>query len=461
MTKAIMIAATHSGAGKTTIVCATLGALKNRGLTTRSFKCGPDYIDPMFHEEITGTPSRNLDLFFTDEATTRSLFLRESFAADAVVVEGVMGLYDGFDFRSNVGSSYHMAKTLNLPVVLIVNARGMGRSTLALVRGFMAMDTDRLIAGVILNCVHKGLYERIKTLLEKEARIKVFGYLPVFPEGGLESRYLGLKLPHEIADLRERANAAALKIAETVDFDALLAAAREIPFSDANPDGRRLAPSVFEKPRARVAVAKDDAFCFYYHDNLRALQEAGAELVYFSPLKDSALPEDVDGVLLGGGYPELHARTLAENRSMRAAIKAAFDAGTPFLAECGGFMYLHDAIVTKDGERFETVGAIHGECRDAGRLVRFGYVELREKRPAFLPADAPAIRGHEFHYFDSDANGSDCVSTKPATGRSWDAGYVDERRWLGFAHLCYLSNPAFPKAFVDKCVQRREERTHG
>lgn len=461
MTKAIMIAATRSGAGKTTVVCAALGALKNRGLETRAFKCGPDYIDPMFHEELVGAPSYNLDLFFTDEAATRSLFLRDGVAADVVVVEGVMGLYDGFDFRSDAGSSYHVARTLNLPVVLVVDAHGMGRSTLALVRGFLAMDPDRLITGVVLNRVSKGAYERLKTLLEREAGIKVFGYFPELPEGGLESRYLGLKMPGEIANLRERAKVAARRFAETVELDALLGAAREAPFSSANPSGRRLAPGALTSPRVRVAVARDDAFCFYYHDNLRALQESGAELVFFSPLEDSRFPDDIDGVLLGGGYPELHAKTLSENAAMRAAVKDAYDAGTPFLAECGGFMYLHDAIVTREGARFEMVGAIPGECRDVGRLVRFGYVELREKRPAFLPADAPTIRGHEFHYFDSDANGADCVATKPTTGRRWDAGYVDARRWLGFAHLSYASNPAFPKAFVEKCARRREERRHG
>ena len=453
MTQAIMIAATGSGRGKTTVVCALLGALKNRGLRTRAFKCGPDYIDPLFHRAILGAPSRNLDLVMADEATTRALFERER-DADAIVVEGVMGLYDGADFRSDEGSSYHVARALGLPIALVVDAKGTGRSVLAVIKGFLAMDEDRRISGVILNRVSESTFRRLRPVIEEEAGTTVYGYYPENKEETLESRHLGLKLPGEVDDIRERAQRAAATAAATLELDAMLAAARTLPESVAEHD--RATPV-----RARIAVARDDAFCFYYDDNLRMLRESGAELVFFSPIADARLPENVDGLLLGGGYPELHAKALSENRGMLASIRAGYDAGLPTLAECGGFMYLHDAIETPEGSRVKLVGAISGECRFTGRLARFGYVELKEKRPTFLKESAGAIRGHEFHYYDSDNNGEDCVAVKPTTGRSWDAAHVDATRWLGFAHLYYPSNPAFPRAFVDKCARWRKERNDG
>lgn len=496
--KAFTIAASNSGCGKTVLTCAALQALRDRGLVPAAFKCGPDFIDPLFHREILGVASCNLDLFFTDPSMTRELFRRER-GADAAVVEGVMGLFDGADVRSDKGSTYDVARTLGIPVVLIVDGRGAGRSLIASIRGFVEEDKEGRIAGIILNRVSETAYQRVKPVIEETLGVRLFGYMPKLVGEPIESRYLGLRLPHEIADLKARIREAAAELARHVDLDAILAAAAEvtttpepsltsdvasaasssssgavIPAScvegaDAlsnEPDAREPVPcAVVRSPR--IAVALDEAFCFYYEENLRLLREFGAELVFFSPLHDAAIPADVDGLLLGGGYPELHLPTLSTNASMLTSIREAFRRGIPTLAECGGFMYLHDAILGEDGTRYPCVGAIPGACRNAGRLVRFGYLSIEEKFPRFMASsDAQgqgtegrfSLRGHEFHYYDSENNGGDCVSTKPSTGRSWDSGHVASGRWLGFAHLYYLSNPDFPKAFVERCMQWRESR---
>lgn len=448
---AVMIAATGSGRGKTTVVCAILAALKRRGANVRSFKCGPDYIDPMFHRAVLDVPSKNLDLFFTDEARTRELFALEN-NAEVAVVEGVMGLYDGLSLTSDRASSYRLARALDLPVVLVVDARGMGRSLLAEIRGFLAQDEESRVVGVILNRVSQGVYKTIAPTIENELKIETFGYFPQNDELALESRYLGLKLAHEVDALREKTALAARVAEETLELDRLVELANRFAQRSKKQEfAHDPEPSVPPTPKVRIAVAQDEAFCFYYEDNLRLLQESGAALVPFSPLRDRALPKDVGGLLLGGGYPELYARELTENASLRADVKRAFDAGIPALAECGGFMWLCERIVDQEGGIFEMVGATPGECRYTGGLVRFGYATFREKTPRFLPP-CSEIRGHEFHYFDGDDVGEDCVATKPS-GKSWDCAHVSEDRWLGFAHLYYPSNPEFPKRFVDRCAQ--------
>jgi len=445
MKNAFMIAATGSGCGKTTITCALLEALKRRGEKVRSFKCGPDYIDPMFHREILGIPSKNLDLFFAGEALTRELFLLDN-DSDVSVVEGVMGLYDGMHVGSAEGSSYHLACALNLPILLVVDAHGMGRSILAVLKGFLEMDVQKRIKGVILNRISPMFFAAIKPLIEEELSLCVVGYYPKREEGAFESRYLGLKLPGEIGDLKAKVESAADVIEQSADMDRLLELSTVADCVD------RLMSQDEETNRVRIGIAMDAAFCFYYEDNLRMLKEAGACLVPFSPLLDEKLPEGICGLILGGGYPENYAKELSENRKMLSEIKTALDAGMPSLAECGGFMYLHEGIQTRDGDCYEWVGSIPGKCSYTGHLVRFGYLTMEEKQGRFLPWDHNRIRAHEFHYYDSDNNGNDCISTKPVTGKSWESANVGEDHFWGYAHLYYPSNPAFPKCFVEKCL---------
>lgn len=459
--KRIMIAAPGSGSGKTMITCALLKALKNRGKQVVSYKCGPDYIDPMFHEQVIGIPSKNLDTYFTGEDMTRELFLKNRTEEDFVVMEGVMGLFDGVGGVREEGSSYHLAKVTETPIVLVIDAKGMGRSVIPMLAGFLAYDKEHLIQGVILNRMSKSYYEIIKPLIEDELSIKVLGYFPDRKDIRIESRHLGLVMPNESDDIQKQLQVASEEIEKTVDVEAIKHIAKHanellITHKRVNVDG---CFDDKESGRPLIAVAKDEAFCFYYEDNLLMLQEYGAEIKYFSPLHDTKLPGDCNALLIGGGYPELYARKLSQNVSMRAVIKQAFDAGMPIVAECGGFMYLHDAMTDKDGISHAMVGIIPATCSYKGKLVRFGYVQIREKKNCFLP-QGQLIKGHEFHYFDSSNNGESCSAIKPVTGREYSCVIEGESSWMGFPHLYYPSNPHFAESFVKKAAEYQKEGTH-
>lgn len=461
-----MIAAPKSGSGKTMITCALLQLLKDSGKNVLSYKCGPDYIDPMFHKKVLGVPSKNLDTFFTDEKTTVQLFLDERADGDFAVLEGVMGLYDGLGGIYELGSSYHLAKVTQTPIILVVDAKGMGKSVLALIAGFLQYDTQHLIKGVLLNRMSKGYYDIIKTLIEKELSVKVVGYFPEQKDIGLSSRHLGLVMPDELSDIKKQLNEIADRLKKTIDMDLFMdiaEAADEIGDSESADKDKRQTLKNAETMRLQdqnntvnIAVAMDEAFCFYYEDNLKLLEKCGAKLQYFSPLHDIELPDNCDALLLGGGYPELYAKELSENISMRKSIKTAFEAGLPTVAECGGFMYLHTYIHNQNCV-FDMAGALDGECHFKGKLVRFGYIELAEKHSNFLPPNEK-IKAHEFHYYDSTDNGADCIATKPATGRSYDCVISHDNYWLGFSHLYYPSNPHFAESLVRKAYEYRRNK---
>lgn len=458
-----MIAAPKSGSGKTMITCALLQLLKDSGKNVSSYKCGPDYIDPMFHKKVLGVPSKNLDTFFTDEKTTVQLFLDERADGDFAVLEGVMGLYDGLGGIYEQGSSYHLAKVTQTPIILVVDAKGMGKSVLALIAGFLQYDTHHLIKGVLLNRMSKGYYDIIKPLIEKELSVKVVGYFPEQKDIGLSSRHLGLVMPDELADIKEQLDELAERLKKTIDLDMLLDIAVEAEEITKTTNTEQMQIQN-QNNTVNIAVAMDEAFCFYYEDNLRLLEKCGAKLQYFSPLHDTKLPDNCDALLLGGGYPELYAKELSENLSMRNSIKTAFKTGLPTVAECGGFMYLHTYIhniCEEDADAqnyvFGMTGALDSECHFKGKLVRFGYIELEEKHNNFLPTDEK-IRAHEFHYYDSTDNGADCIATKPATGRSYDCVISHDNYWLGFPHLYYPSNPHFAESFVRKAYEYRRNK---
>ena len=453
MNRAFMVAATGSGCGKTTITCALLKSLINKGLVPHSYKCGPDYIDPMFHRKVLGIEAENLDLFFSNQDEVRSIFYRDRIS-DVKIVEGVMGLFDGVNVISNEASSYDLACKLDIPVILIVNAQGMGRSLLAIIKGFLDMDEKRMIRGVILNKISSRQYDTMKPLIEDELGIAVIGFCPKLEKCVLESRYLGLKMPGEIVEIEENLDYVASIVTDTVDIDKLL----DISFVDKdrceivcdnieqnklNKENNNL------ENRIRIGIARDEAFCFYYEENMRMLKSLGVELVEFSPLKDKELPEELDGLILGGGYPELYAEELSNNKSMINSIKSAIESGVPSLAECGGFMYLHDNIIV-DGTHYPMVGCIEGTCEKKDRLVRFGYMTIQEIEGQFIDGEQ-VIKGHEFHYYDSTNNGSNAISTKPYGNRSWKAAHISYNHWWGFAHLYYPSNVDFISSYIKKC----------
>ena len=458
-----MIAAPKSGSGKTMITCALLQLLKDSGKNVSSYKCGPDYIDPMFHKKVLGVPSKNLDTFFTDEKTTVQLFLDKRSDGDFAVLEGVMGLYDGLGGIYEQGSSYHLAKVTQTPIILVVDAKGMGKSVLALIAGFLQYDTQHLIKGVLLNRMSKGYYDIIKPLIEKALSVKVVGYFPEQKDIRLESRHLGLVMPDELADIKEQLDELAGRLKKTIDLDMLLDIAAEAEEITKNTNTEQMQIQN-QNNTVNIAVAMDEAFCFYYEDNLRLLEKCGAKLQYFSPLHDTKLPDNCDALLLGGGYPELYAKELSENLSMRNSIKTAFKTGLPTVAECGGFMYLHTYIhniCEEDADAqnyvFGMTGALDSECHFKGKLVRFGYIELAEKHNNFLPPNEK-IKAHEFHYYDSTDNGADCIATKPATGRSYDCVISHDNYWLGFPHLYYPSNPHFAESLVRKAYEYRRNK---
>lgn len=458
-----MIAAPKSGSGKTMITCALLQLLKDSGKNVSSYKCGPDYIDPMFHKKVLGVPSKNLDTFFTDEKTTVQLFLDKRADGDFAVLEGVMGLYDGLGGIYEQGSSYHLAKVTQTPIILVVDAKGMGKSVLALIAGFLQYDTHHLIKGVLLNRMSKGYYDIIKPLIEKELSVKVVGYFPEQKDIRLSSRHLGLVMPDELADIKEQLDELAERLKKTIDLDMLLDIAVEAEEITKTTNTEQMQIQN-QNNTVNIAVAMDEAFCFYYEDNLRLLEKCGAKLQYFSPLHDTKLPDNCDALLLGGGYPELYAKELSENLSMRNSIKTAFKTGLPTVAECGGYMYLHTYIhniCEEDADAqnyvFGMTGALDSECHFKGKLVRFGYIELAEKHSNFLPQNEK-IKAHEFHYYDSTDNGADCIATKPATGRSYDCVISHDNYWLGFPHLYYPSNPYFAESLVRKAYEYRRNK---
>ena len=441
----VLLAGTSSGCGKTTVACALLQALVDRGLRVGAFKCGADYIDPMFHSRFIGARSGNLDGFFFSENTMRLLLAKNSADRDISVIEGVMGYYDGAGLTSTAASSWETARTLEELAVLVADAKGAALSVLAVVQGFLDFQGDSGVRGVLLNRCAASTYRALAGAIRERfgGRAEPVGFLPELPACTLESRHLGLVTAGEVEGLREKLDILARQAEETVELDRLLELAASAP------------PVAWEPvvlPRlepVRIAVARDRAFCFYYEDSLEALAEMGAELVPFSPLEDAALPAHVQGLYLGGGYPELYARQLSGNGSMRRSVRAALEGGLPCIAECGGFMYLTEGIGEAD-----MAGVLPGRCFDAGRLTRFGYVTLRAKKDSLLCRAGETIRGHEFHHWDARCPGGDFWAEKPS-GRGWDCAVATDRLYAGYPHFHFYANPAFAARFYETCVKEK------
>ena len=454
----ILLAAGASGSGKTLITCGLLQALVNRGLKVASFKCGPDYIDPMFHSRVIGTRSRNLDTFFTDGDRTRYLLAKNASDCEIAVMEGVMGYYDGVGGITSRASAYDLASTTDTPVILIVNSRGMSVSLAAYVKGFLEYKKDSHICGVIFNQMSPMLYPRMKKLLEEELSVKVLGYVPKVEDCVIESRHLGLVLPEEIPELKSRLQKLSEVLEKTLDIDGILELAGEAP-ELAAPETEMLiqkdtAFGYRTEEKVRIGVADDEAFCFFYADNLNLLEQMGAELVRFSPIHDRELPEDLDGLLLSGGYPELNGEALEENQEMCTRIREVILDGMPCLAECGGCMYLHQEMEDMEGKQRRVCGVIPGRAYRTPKLNRFGYITLTEKQDTGL-GEIPA---HEFHYFDSTDCGADFHAAKPASKRGWDCIHDRGRLMAGFPHLYYYGNPRVPARFLKNALEYKKER---
>lgn len=454
----IMIAAPSSGSGKTLLTCALLRLLRRKGIRAAAFKCGPDFIDPMFHKKVPGTPSRNLDLYLAGVEGVRRALSAGSREAEIAVIEGVMGYYDGTGPSGMEGSSYSIACATQTPVILAADVRGMSRSAAALFKGFAEYGEQKLIRGAFLNRVSPSMSDMIGGWLAQETGIPVLGSFPVDEALHIDSRHLGLVEPGEIPDLMSRIDRAADLLEQTLDLEKLMEIAKSAPDlqmeASAQSDPDTGADSLKESAPVTIAVAEDEAFSFYYEDNLELLEELGAKIVRFSPIHDKMLPE-ADGLLFGGGYPELKAGELAANSEMRNAIRSAAERGMPILAECGGFQYLQEELVDTEGTSHRMCGVLSGRSVMTRKLVRFGYVEVRGEGQYF--GTGCAVRGHEFHYSDSTNNGNACKAVRP-NGRTWDCMVLQGRIVAGYPHLYYRSAPAFAEAFVRECREYRKER---
>ncbi|HVI39824.1 MAG TPA: cobyrinate a,c-diamide synthase, partial [Anaerovoracaceae bacterium] len=445
----IMIAAAGSGSGKTTVTCGLLQAYLNRGIKLASFKCGPDYIDPMFHSEVLGIKSRNLDLFFTDENVTKYLLAKNAENSELAVMEGVMGYYDGLAGKSTDCSSYDLARKTQTPVILVVDCKGMSVSIVALIKGFMEIRPDHCIRGVILNRIPPMLYDDIKFLIEEELSMEVLGYLPVMSDCQLESRHLGLVTAKEIGNLKEILGKLSEQTKTSVDLDRILELAKDAPpihyqipeeIEKIRENTSSINPSKLTGQPPKIAVAMDKAFCFYYQDNLELLEALGAEIIPFSPLEDEALPAGIQGLILGGGYPELYLEQLSENKTMLHNIKKAIESGIPCLAECGGFMYLHQWLRDRSGTQYDMAGVIEGESYPTEKLSRFGYITLTALEDNVLCKKGAELKGHEFHYWDSTNTGNSFHAQKPLRKTNWDCIITKGNLWAGYPHIHFYSN---------------------
>lgn len=448
-----MVAAEKSGQGKTLITCALLELLKEQHRVS-AFKCGPDYIDPMFHRRVAGVPSYNLDSFFSSREELIQLLGLHGGPDRLGVIEGVMGYYDGLGGSTDRASSYEVAERTHTPVILVADAQGRSFSTLAAVRGFLNFRPDSHIKGVLFNRLSPMLYPALKRAAEEELGIRAVGFVPPLGEEfRLKSRHLGLLRPEEIPGFREEIHRLAKALRPGIDLEAILSIAKE---AEPLPARRRRLPQIRkengEKPV--IAVAMDEAFCFYYQDNLETLEAMNAELRFFSPIHDEKVPGEADGLYLGGGYPELYGKELSENASMRASVRELLAQGMPCIAECGGYLYLKQELADADGISWPMCGVLPGGSRDSGRLSRFGYGIMTAMGDSVLGSVGTSVPAHEFHHWDSPENG-DCFSFKKPVGtREWSCGYGTESLYAGFPHLYFYGHE--PVRFLELAARRRD-----
>jgi cobyrinic acid a,c-diamide synthase len=422
----------------------------------QAYKVGPDYIDPGYHTAATGRPSRNLDTWMIPTERVKELFSRSAVNADICIIEGVMGLFDGYDGRTEVGSTAEVAKLLSAPVVLVIDAGSMARSAAAIALGFKTFDPDLNLAGVILNNVAGAAHAQWLTEAVQSVGLTVLGCVPRDQNLSVPERHLGLYMAGERSAATEKFIAAAKEVVrQNIDLSALEALARTA--SELGVQTLRVPTLEHSKPVTRIGIARDEAFCFYYEDNFDLLCEAGAELVFFSPLHDSSLPPALSGLYLGGGYPELHAAQLAENVPMRAALKSAIDSGIPTYAECGGLMSLAESYFDENGIEYPMMGVLPGSTRLTGKL-KMGYREVVALQSSPLLEKGQTARGHEFHYSEwirSEESNAFAYEIQPRmSGESQPEGFARNNLLASYVHLHFASNPILARNFVAACQRK-------
>lgn len=452
--KRIIIAGTGSGTGKTTVTLGLMAALSQKGYEVQGFKCGPDFIDPSYHTAVTGRVSRNLDSWLLSEETLKDVYIKGSSKADISVIEGVMGLFDGKGPLTNEGSTAEISRITNTKVILVVDCYSMARSAAAIVQGFQNFTDEITIAGVIANRVGgEGHYKIIKEAVEKECGVPVFGYLPYNPDIELPERHLGLVPSIERGDLDDFFKGLGESFSETVNLDLLL----ELSVSEYPDISDKPYFSPEKKASVRIAVAKDEAFSFYYEENFEILESCGAELVFFSPLKGELLPEDVHGLYIGGGFPEVFAKELEEQKEVKKSILISVEKGLPVLAECGGFMFLCEKIIATDGSEYKMAGAIPGVVKMQESLAAIGYRELTGADGNYLLPGGTTARGHEFHYSVFHTDGEYIAAWKTTgTENVKREGYQDGNLMAGYTHFHFASCPLMAERWIGKCEEWKQ-----
>lgn len=448
----IMFAAMASDSGKTSVTCGMLSLLSEMGLDPCAFKCGPDYIDPMFHRSVLGVSSHNIDLYMCGKDRAREMFRRYSAGHGACVVEGVMGYYDGLSGTSIKASACDVAETLDIPVVLVVRPKGTALTLAAQIKGMVEFRKPTHIKGIILNDCSKMVYTAFAKAYERETGVPVLGYIPHVEGAEFKSRHLGLYTAGEIEDITARIGKIREAIRECVDIERLMSvcSAEDVPPDEESTgaDGKR--PVIY--------VADDEAFNFIYEETLDTLKDSGAEIRKFSPLHDDKVPDDADGLYIPGGYPELYAEELEKNESMRESIAKSIRSGMPVVAECGGFLYLGKRLADREGNYHDMAGVLPGEAKNGGKLVRFGYAELTSKVDGMLLKKGESVPVHEFHYWDSTDNGDSLVARKTLSGREWSCGFSGETVYAGFPHLYMAGHPVMAARFTDACRKYSDKK---
>ena len=436
----VLIAGTSSGCGKTTVSCAVLQILKNRGIEVNSFKCGPDCLDPMFNNDIIGVKSYNLDSFMMDRNTLN--YLINDHKSEITVIDGIKGYYDGINFTRKA-STYEISVYTKTPVILVMDCGGMTTSAGAVIKGFLKYKVN-MIKGVIFNRLDAKIYPELQKLCAS-LRIRCYGYIPKMSSVAVENKHITLVNEIEIDDLKAKMQKFAAKAEKTLDIDGIIElakSARELKFKPLN------VPYV---GKARIAFSYDKAFCLYYRDNIDLLKKMGAEVVTFSPMHDKELPENIGGLVLCGGYPEMYASELAKNESMLRSVNNAVRSGIPTIAECAGFMYLHESMYDITGVAYKMAGVIDGKCYKSDIPIKNGYIELISNTSNLLLKRGGKFKTYEYHVYESTDPGSTFTAVK--NGDSWKCINSSPTLYAGFPHLHFYTNMKMAEKFMRSCVK--------
>ncbi|SDH03734.1 cobyrinic acid a,c-diamide synthase [Alteribacillus persepolensis] len=451
----VVIAGTGSGTGKTTVSIGLMAALKRKGLTVQGFKCGPDYIDPSYHTAVTDRTSRNLDSWMLDEPMVQRVFQQGANDADISVIEGVMGMYDGKSPESDRGSTAEISKLLQAPVILVVNIGAMARSAAAIVKGFQLLSQDTTVGGVIVNQAgSEGHAKLCQTAIEKECGVPVVGYLKKGDVEAIPERHLGLIPAIERGELDSFFGSLTTAVETQVDIEKIQEIAKSAP--------ELAMPSITPKRTEKIvniAVAYDAAFNFYYRENLEMLEENGARLLYFSPLAGDVLPENSHALYIGGGFPEEFAEQLEQQAAVKASIKQAKEAGLPIYAECGGYMYLMETLVTTKNTRHEMIGIIPAEAAMQSSLAALGYRTITALEDTTILKAGDTAKGHEFHYSMTRPAYEWKQAYQVQTLRKTEKeGYVRHNVTAGYSHIHFGTNPGIAKRFVEQAALWKKNR---